>query len=310
MIKYSVIIPTYNNAGLLPDCLNSLLRQSIKPEKMEIIVVNDGSNDLTEKLVLNYRNENPGRNIVYIPKKNGGPASARNAGLKHSRGQIIFFTDDDCQPPALWMEKMLEIYKKNPGIAGVGGWYNPPVWQIRINAFHQFFYLLYRLIFSWGLDYNCGKTGEIFPNPAVNTGNISFYRWIFNRVGPFEETFIAAGSDDVEFCKRVEFYGFKIYYMQMHIIHNKSMIAKTFFKHCLSRSRGVKNYCHLKKLDPINFYSKARQRYRLFKIVYEEARYRLPDIRLKKSVLLIALVWFYFQNFLLKWPFFERPRRT
>ena len=74
--KVSIIIPVYNGANYLRDAINSALNQTYK--NIEIIVVNDGSNDngRTDEIALSYGNK-----IKYIKKKNGGVASALNVGI-------------------------------------------------------------------------------------------------------------------------------------------------------------------------------------------------------------------------------------
>ena len=85
----SVVIPTYNSSKLLKKCIDSVLKQSYS--NIEIIVVDDGSNDDTESMIeKNYNNQ-----IVYIKQKNTGVSSARNTGIKHAKGDFIFFVDAD-----------------------------------------------------------------------------------------------------------------------------------------------------------------------------------------------------------------------
>jgi len=74
----TVIIPTYNNARFLPQSLDSVLEQSFRD--FEVIVVDDGSKDDTSKAIAPYLDR-----IRYIKKENGGPASARNFGIRESR---------------------------------------------------------------------------------------------------------------------------------------------------------------------------------------------------------------------------------
>ena len=86
--KVSVIIPTYNNALLLPETLNSVLRQSCKD--FELIVVDDGSTDDTAEIV---KNDYP--QVRYQCQPNRGPAAARNAGVRLAQGEYIAFCDHD-----------------------------------------------------------------------------------------------------------------------------------------------------------------------------------------------------------------------
>lgn len=88
---FSVIIPCYKQADLLPEALDSLLEQ--KYESWEAIVINDGSPDDTTKVVESYSAKDA--RIRVVEKENGGLSSARNAGLVYAGGSIIHFMDAD-----------------------------------------------------------------------------------------------------------------------------------------------------------------------------------------------------------------------
>lgn len=93
MPEISIIIPIYNTQKYIEKCLRSLEKQTMK--NFEIILVNDGSTDNTEKIVKRYINEHKNLNIIYIKKENGGLASARNCGVKRAKGKYISFLDSD-----------------------------------------------------------------------------------------------------------------------------------------------------------------------------------------------------------------------
>lgn len=89
--KYSVIIPAYNCEKTLQRCLDSLLAQ--KRQDVQIVVINDGSQDETERIGMDYANECP--QVVYIRQENKGVSAARNAGLRRAEGQYVSFVDSD-----------------------------------------------------------------------------------------------------------------------------------------------------------------------------------------------------------------------
>ncbi len=84
----SVIIPTYNRAQYLPEAVESVLGQTYT--NIEVIVVDDGSDDDTRERLRPYE----GR-IRYVYTENGGPARARNRGMKMAKGRYIAFLDSD-----------------------------------------------------------------------------------------------------------------------------------------------------------------------------------------------------------------------
>jgi len=91
MPKISIIIPVYNTEKTLDNCLKSVLKQTY--DKLEIICVDDGSNDNSLEICKKY--EQMDERIIVLSKKNGGPASARNMGLKEATGEFVTFIDSD-----------------------------------------------------------------------------------------------------------------------------------------------------------------------------------------------------------------------
>ena len=90
-VKISVIMAAYNAALYLEETLESVLNQTI--DGYEVIVVNDGSKDNTLEILQEYEKKYAILNV--IDKENGGPSSARNAGLDVAKGEYIFFFDSD-----------------------------------------------------------------------------------------------------------------------------------------------------------------------------------------------------------------------
>lgn len=94
-MKLSIIIPIYNALGTLMRCVDSIVLQPV--DKMELVLVDDGSTDgsgeMCENIKRQYEDEN--LEIKVIHKENGGLSSARNAGIAASTGELITFADAD-----------------------------------------------------------------------------------------------------------------------------------------------------------------------------------------------------------------------
>ena len=105
----SVILTTYNGEmrGFLDQAIQSVLNQSY--DMFELIIVDDGSIDQTEVLCSKFLECNY---VKYLKKSNGGPASARNFGIKHSRYNYISFLDDDDLYEECMLEKLLLFFKQ------------------------------------------------------------------------------------------------------------------------------------------------------------------------------------------------------
>ena len=104
----SIIIPVYKTEKYLPRCLDSVL--AAYREDMEVLVINDGSPDESEKIITDYRQRYPDI-FSYYKKDNGGLSDAKNYGLKRARGEYVIFLDsDDFVEPGMYRE-MLELAK-------------------------------------------------------------------------------------------------------------------------------------------------------------------------------------------------------
>ena len=109
MKKVSVIVPVYNVEEYLSKCLASLVRQSL--DGTEIIVVNDGSTDGSQKIIEKFQEEHPGK-IISFEKENGGLSDARNFGLDRASGEFIGFVDSDDYVSETMFEEMYSLAKK------------------------------------------------------------------------------------------------------------------------------------------------------------------------------------------------------
>lgn len=98
--KVSVIIPFYQHAEWLIEALDSVFIQSYPKDRMEVIVVNDGSRENVEDAVSRY-----GESLILLSQENGGAASARNRGIECAAGDYIAFLDAD----DIWTENKLNI---------------------------------------------------------------------------------------------------------------------------------------------------------------------------------------------------------
>ncbi len=84
----AIIVPTFNRARYLPECLDSLLAQTFPAT--QIVVVNDGSTDDTAQVVRPYLNR-----IAYVEKENGGKSTALNLVMRGIQSDYVWIFDDD-----------------------------------------------------------------------------------------------------------------------------------------------------------------------------------------------------------------------
>ena len=102
--KVSIIIPVFNNEKLVSNCLDSIINQTYK--NIEVIIINDGSTDGSERVIKKYLND---KRVIYIKQKNCGANRARWIGIKHSSGDYLLFVDSDDWIETDSIEKLLSL---------------------------------------------------------------------------------------------------------------------------------------------------------------------------------------------------------
>src|SRR5260370_4071555 len=112
----SVIIPNYNYARVLRQCLRAVQAQTYQP--IEIVLVDDCSTDDSVAVA-----ESLGVRVI-SPPSNGGVCAARNLGVAHARGEILFFLDSDVALDPGAVAKAVEVLRSGPRIGAVCGIYD------------------------------------------------------------------------------------------------------------------------------------------------------------------------------------------
>ena len=242
----SVIVPTYNRERNLKKALVGLMDQSIDSNRYEIIIVDDGSIDGTRGVVGGFIKKYPDRAIRYFWQKNGGPARARNKGITEAKGDIIFFTDDDCVVSTNWMETLLSALTRYPEAAGVGGWIKPPEDEVDRSAVSRYIYL--NVYFPDSAAGRRVKHYEILSNDplmcfgvfAYNTANVCYRKKVLKEVGGFRDKFYWPGSEDNDLAFRIANANHHLLYIPFHVTHSKDMSLVDFAK--LHFKRGANGY--------------------------------------------------------------------
>lgn len=183
MISFSVIIPLYNKANYIESCLNSVLKQT--HQDFEVIIVNDGSTDGSEKIVEKFNNPN----IRMISQENKGASSARNKGIANANYNWIALLDAD----DYWYPNHLEELQKTSALLPKANvlcmnyeillqqsYLKQPKFSIDIKPDHCFYVENY--------------FEASFIDPLAWTSAIAFKVSTFNDVGGFD-TRIKSGQD-------------------------------------------------------------------------------------------------------------------
>lgn len=214
---FSVVIPTYNRLAMLLRVIDALEHQSGAPD-FEIIVVDDGSTDDTER-VLHSRD-----GIVFHSQPNSGPGCARNLGVSLAKGKFVIFIGDDTVPESRFLAEHARVHRDtaaDPLVAALGytGW---PRGE-RVTAFMDY-------INDYGLQfgYKLIRSGEVVPFNFFYTSNISIHRKLLAD-HPFDTTFPSAAWEDIELAYRLDSLGLKIHYNASAVTrHHHPMNVDTF----------------------------------------------------------------------------------
>lgn len=198
----SVIIPNWNGRHLLKNCLSSLRRQTLI--NFEVIVVDNGSVDGSVEYIKRYF---PEVKVVKLDK-NYGFAKAVNIGIRQSRGENIVLINNDTEVDKDCLQYLYQAAQSHPQLGFIAA-------KI-LNFYHR------HIIDSAG-DYidavghadNIGR-GQIDglefskPRPVflATGGGALFKRWVFEKVGYFDEDFFAY-FEDVDLCFRAQLQGIK-----------------------------------------------------------------------------------------------------
>lgn len=110
--KVSVVTAVYNVEEYLQEMIESVIAQTIGFENIQLILIDDGSQDNSGQICDQYALQYP-ENIIVIHKENGGVSSARNEGLRYVKGEYINFTDADDMLENNVLELMFAYLKEN-----------------------------------------------------------------------------------------------------------------------------------------------------------------------------------------------------
>lgn len=198
-MKLSVIIPTRNRRELLKECLNCLLNQDFPKDDYEIIVVDDGSSDGTKELL-----DELSANIKCFRQERKGPATARNVGIKKSKGDVIAFLDDDCLVERSWVTQMVEYQRRLPETIGVAGKFR----VMKSNPVSEF---------SLSLEDRTSMDDARYFKPSL-INHTSFKKKVFERI-MFNESFHDAAGEDVEF-------NYRLYRENLKVLFAPNIIAR------------------------------------------------------------------------------------
>jgi GT2 family glycosyltransferase len=247
-MKYSIIIATYNRLDELKELLASVEKISFDRNEFDIIFVDDGSTDGTDKYIQNYQSES-NIQINYFFQQNKGPAEARNYGMREAQGAYFIFVDSDCLFPPDYLLKIDEFVKQNnPDAFGGPDTYHlnfPPLLKAINYAMTSFI----------GTGGTRGGKINIQKKYYPRTFNMGISRDVFHRIGGMPKLTYGQG-EDMEFSGRIHSHGFTVMYIKDAFVYHKRRTSfKKFFRQIFNWAQARINLGKMNKelLKPIHF---------------------------------------------------------
>ena len=219
-MSVSVVIPTYNSADTLEECLKSIFNQDTSA-RFDVIVVDDASTDETNEVCEPYMKE---KGLKYIRiDENKGQSHCRNTGARQAKGEIIAFTDSDCRLESNWITLIINAFK-DMDVIGVTGRviYDADIADISIRD---------RIVRQNNADYKW----------IYITSNIAYRRIVFEKTSGFDEN-VRLG-EDFQFAYDVlsKDMGDIVYHDEL-VVHHQRQIHNIFSRRLFWDANYVKWY--------------------------------------------------------------------
>lgn len=226
MPKVSVIIPVYNTEKYLRECLNSIVKQTLRD--IEIICVDDGSTDNSLRILKEYEKKDARIKIIAL-KENIRQGGARNRALDIAKGEFIMFVDSDDYLELTAIEDLLLVYNTdNPDVvvANVSNFSETTEYDEICNNFENYYKKLKKDtgIYPFNgdfLSYRSGPVAKLFKKGIIDKFSIRFPEKLINEDEAFHWNYFSHVNN-------VYFLNKTIYNRQIH--QNSTMVKREIKK--------------------------------------------------------------------------------
>ena len=218
----SIVVPTRDRPDRLRACLDALGGQGD-----ELVVVDDGSR---EPEAVAEAARDAGAELIRL--EGAGPASARNAGARATRGEVVCFTDDDCEPQADWAARLTAPLLAGAGacaggltVAAADGSAADRAWEAIVDHLQ--------------------RTGADAGSPSPGfapTCNLAATRELLGAL-PFDESFPAAAGEDRDWSARAAALGrTPLLVPEAVVVHRPELRTRSFLRQQFAYGRGASRY--------------------------------------------------------------------
>src|SRR3989344_2298277 len=187
----SMLVPCFNEEKTLASTIDSLLAMQYPKEKLEIVIIDDGSRDNTAAIAREYVRMHPAQ-VRFLQKENGGKYTALNLGIERSHGEIIGCLDADSFAAPDALIEAVKHFENNPLAMAIAP-------AMKVYKPRRMLELMQNVEYTFGIFYK-----KMFDNlSAINVlpGPFSMYkRKVFNQIGIFRH---AHNTEDMEIAFRM-----------------------------------------------------------------------------------------------------------
>ena len=201
--EVAIVIPTLNEERFISRCLNSIIKQTYEFEKMDVMIIDGGSNDNTKDIVAEYQKSH--QNIRFIENKKKIQSVAFNIGFKKSTAPYIIRLDAHAEYDSKYISLCIENLKQDEKRGNVGG-------RCNILPFNQSIWAQTNAILNHSR-FGIGGAAFRVSNEAHNTDSVpfgAFPRKIIEKIGGMRED-LPRGEDN-EYNSRIRKAGYKIFF--------------------------------------------------------------------------------------------------
>ena len=195
----TIAVPAYNEEKHLQKTIRSLIKLDYPKDKLEIVVINDGSQDGTKRKAEEMIRTYPNHNIKLINKTNAGKGAALNDAIKISRGEFFVCLDADSYPQKNALKKILPHFKGNPETAVVLPCMKTCQGKNLLQKIQRYEYIVNMFYKELMARLDCIR---------VTPGPFSVYRKsVLEKIGGFDEDNL---TEDLEMALRLQKHNYKI----------------------------------------------------------------------------------------------------
>lgn len=228
----TIAIAAYNEEKTIEKTINSIIKSDYPKEKIEIIVVNDGSNDKTAEVMKLIIEKHSNFDIKLFNKKNGGKASAINLALKHAKGEFIGVVDADSTISSNSIKIITRHFtEKNLGAVISRIKVDKP--KTLLERVQRFEYIMSNMLRNL-----MASIGTLALTPGV----LSIYRTeLIRKVGGFDEN-KANLTEDLEIAMRLKYKGYEVRMEPESLVY--TIVPQTIRKLWRQRIRWARGYIY------------------------------------------------------------------